>query len=266
MGCQSYTFVEHFYFEKSSMSLQELDSEKIIIEVIDNNHKDRSDHLGIYEFDFMYIYNNKDHSLHNFWIALANPESTDITKVRGYLKLSVSVLHESDPRVELKFKSKDDNALCVIPPQVKMEYIQISINIFKAEHLPDMDVFIKENKVNKECNGFVVAKYMGVEVKSSVRDMKNDMIIWNECIELPVSVPVVSQRILLEFYDKDALKDDIIGSFEIDVNDVLNNRYSNFKYISIYGAPVNRDGKYTDKMNSNPEIGSLWKGRISDES
>jgi hypothetical protein len=244
------------------MSLQELDSEKIIIEVIDNNHKDRSDHLGIYEFDFMYIYNNKDHSLHNFWIALANPESTDITKVRGYLKLSVSVLHESDPRVELKFKSKDDNALCVIPPQVKMEYIQISINIFKAEHLPDMDVFIKENKVNKECNGFVVAKYMGVEVKSSVRDMKNDMIIWNECIELPVSVPVVSQRILLEFYDKDALKDDIIGSFEIDVNDVLNNRYSNFKYISIYGAPVNRDGKYTDKMNSNPEIGSLWKGRI----
>lgn len=58
----------------------------------------------MYEFDFSYIYNRPDHALKNFWLALANPEAEEITKVRGYLKLSISVLNENDPRIELEMK------------------------------------------------------------------------------------------------------------------------------------------------------------------
>lgn len=262
-GCFDYTFVEHFYFNRNNMSVEELDSEKIIIEVIDSKNTSREDYLGIYEFDFAYIYNNKDHAIHNHWIALANPESKDMTKVKGFLKLSISVLNEKDNRVELNYKSFDDpDTLCVVPPQVKMEYMQISIYLFKAEQLPDMDAIINPSKVNRECNGFIHAKYLGTEVKTTVKDMINDKIVWNEVMEIPVSVPVVSQRIVLQVWDKDTFSNDIVGSFELSVNDIMTNKYRDYQYIHIYGAPINRIGKYTDKMNANPEIGSLWKGRI----
>ena len=57
-GCISYTFEEHFYFEKSNLSAKQLDCSKILIEVYDSsNSKNRKDYFGIYEFDLQYIYN-----------------------------------------------------------------------------------------------------------------------------------------------------------------------------------------------------------------
>ena len=99
--CDSFVFNEHFYFDKTNLTAEMLDSEKITIEVYDNKHTHKEDYFGIYEFDFGYVYNQDDHALHNIWIGLANPESDNISKIRGYLKLSISVLQESDPRVEL---------------------------------------------------------------------------------------------------------------------------------------------------------------------
>ncbi len=244
------------------MSAEELDSEKIIVEVMDMCHTDRKDYLGVYEFDFTYIYKNKNHCLQNFWVALANPESDDICKVRGYLKLSVSILNESDPRVELSCKSSDDpSSMCMIPPQVKMEYIQVSIHIIKAEQLPDMDSIFSKSKVERQCNGYVKAKYMGTKVKTKVRDMKSELVVWNETLDIPINYPVVSHKIVMSIWDQDPVRSDIIGSFELDVNDILEKKYDNFRWLPIYGAP-DKSGVYTEKMNSNPEIGSLWKGRI----
>ena len=81
-----------------------MDSEKIILEVYDDNFSSKNEFCGIYECDFTYVYNQKNHCLQNFWIALVNPESEDFTKVRGYLRISVSVLHESDNIVKKIFK------------------------------------------------------------------------------------------------------------------------------------------------------------------
>ena len=128
--CDSFVFNEHFYFDETNLTAEMLDSEKILIEVYDNNNTDRKDYFGIYEFDFGYIYNHPDHALRNVWIGLSNPESDDMSKIRGYLKLSVAVLHENDPRIELEPK---DNELsnCIIPIQIQMKYKQISIFFFK---------------------------------------------------------------------------------------------------------------------------------------
>lgn len=261
--CNEYTFLEHMYFDKLNLSVEELDSQKVIIEVYDAHNTARKEYLGIYEFDFIFVYNNSDHALHNFWVALANPESDDMTKVRGFLKLSASVLMENDKRIELVPKTSDDaNSMCVVPPQIKMEYMQLSIHIIQAEQLPDMDSIISAKKINRECNGFIMAKYLGTQLKTSVKDMKNELIVWKESIEFPVNIPVVSQKISLSVWDKDALSNDIIGSFEISVSDIFADKYKNFQYLHIYGAPLNKQGKYTDKMNENGEIGSLWKGRV----
>jgi hypothetical protein len=57
-------------------------------------------------------------------------------------------------------------------------------------------------------------------------------------------------------------KGEIIGSYEIDIDKVLNNEYKRWQFVHIYGSPLNTIGKYTKKMNKYPEIGSHWKGKI----
>ena len=110
LPCDNYVYDEHFYFEKANLTVEQLDSSKIIIEVYDSSFsKKRKDYYGIIEFDLEYIYSMKNHCLNNHWIALSNPESNEITKIRGYLKISISVLHDSDPRVELKSDPESTN-------------------------------------------------------------------------------------------------------------------------------------------------------------
>lgn len=263
LPCESYIFDEHFYFEKTNLTVEQLDSSKIIIEAYDAEYsRKKSDYFGIYEFDLEYIYNQPEHALQNFWLALANPESDDMTKVRGFLKLSISVLHDNDPRVELV--SKPNSTDCMVPSQIKMQYKMVSLHIYRAEELPDMDSLFSTKKVGRECDGFVEVKYLGLTRCTTVIPMKNEVIHWNEIIDIPVSIPTVSQKIVLTIKDHDsASKDDLVGSIEINVNDVINkNMYNELRYFDIYGSPFNDDSKYCTLMNNNAEIGSAWKGRI----
>ena len=263
LPCNSHIYNEHIYFEKNDLTNEILDSSKIIIEVYDANYLKRKDYFGIYEFDFEYIYNSKNHCIKNLWIALANPESKDITKVNGYLKLSISVLNSNDERVELNPNLNNDSD-CMIPPQIKTEYKQLMIYLFKAEELPDMDYYNKEKKVNKECNGFIECHYMGIVKKTKVSDSLNDSVYWNEIIEIPVSQPAISQKIVFYVKDKNSVYSDrLIGSFEISVNDVLNDFYSDISIVNLYGAyNVKSNSNMANLMNTNAEIGSRWKGRV----
>ena len=58
------------------------------------------------------------------------------------------------------------------------------------------------------------------------------------------------------------MSDQLIGSFEINVNDVLANKYEKLQSINIYGSSVNSSSKIAKNMNTNAEIGSRWKGRV----
>ena len=81
-----------------------------------------------------------------------------------------------------------------------------------------MDSFGKEKKVNKESDGYVECHYMGIFKKTKVSSSKNDSVIWNEIIEIPVSQPAISQRIVFYVKDSNTISSDIlIGSFEISV-------------------------------------------------
>lgn len=258
----TYFYGEHFYFDCLNMNPATLDSAKIVIEVYDKANSDRCDYLGIYEIDFGFVYNNKDHTLMNYWVALANPESDDFSKIRGYLRFCCSILHTDDNRVELVASTgSGKDGMVALPPQIKAVYYQIDLQIFKAKGVPDMDsLFV--NKAKRECNAYIVIKYMGVTLKTTVVDMKDNILIWNEMLSIPVSFPIVSQKICCSIWDHDKLGDDIIGSFEINVNDILGGQYDQFRYINIYGAPLNCSGPSTNMMNENSEIGSLWKGKL----
>ena len=264
LPCDSYIFDEHFYFEKADLTVEQLDSSKILIEVYDSSRSSkRKDYFGIYEFDIEYIYSMKNHCLKNHWLALSNPESNDMTKIRGYLKLSISVLHDEDPRVELRTDTQSLN--CLIPSEIKIEYKQLSIYLIKAEELPDMDYIIKKKAKNRECDPFVQIEYFGQKIRSKITKNKNDAAYWNQIINLPIQMPLVNNKIILLVKDHDTLgNNDNIGSYEININDIIGpvNKYSNYRYIDIYGAVKNKKNKICDLMNTNAEIGSAWNGRI----
>ena len=268
---EAYPFNEHFYFDKTNLTAEMLDSEKIVIEVFDTKHSKKKDYFGIYELDFSYIYNEEDHALHNVWIGLANPESEDITKIRGYLKISVSVLHEGDQRVELE-SIETEISNCIIPSQIQMTYKQISFYFFRGEDFPDMDKkspkALFRGKKKKQCDGFIEVKYMGVMRRTDAVEMDpNDQnrIKWNQVIDIPATQPAVSQKILLVVKDDDGLNGklfDIVGSIELKLDDIFAGKYDNYTYLDIYGSPVNEKGGIYDLVNFNAEIGSKWNGRI----
>jgi hypothetical protein len=83
--CEAYTFNEHIYFDATNLSVDTLDSSKILIEAYDYHNSERENYFGIQEFDFEYIYAKENHCIKNLWVALANPEAKDITKINGYL-------------------------------------------------------------------------------------------------------------------------------------------------------------------------------------
>ena len=260
----NHIYDEHFYFDKANLTVEQLDSSKIIIEVFDSaNSRKRKDFFGICEFDLQYIYSMKNHTLSNHWLALSNPESKDMTKIRGYLKLSISVLHDNDPRVELK--SDPDSINCFVPSQIKVEYRQLSIYLMRIEEVPDMESAISLEKKDRPCDPFVEFQYFGLKLKSKVSKNINEVATWNQVINIPIQVPYVSQRIVMLVKDYDTfISDDNIGSYEIDINDITGkvNKYKDFRYINIYGASRNIKNKIANLMNTNAEIGSSWNGRI----
>ena len=263
LPCDSYTYDEHFYFEKANLTVEQLDSSKIIIEVYDSSFsKKRKDYYGICEFDLEYVYSMKNHSLNNHWIALSNPESKDITQIKGYLKLSISVLHDSDPRVELK--SDPNSTSCFVPSQIKVQYNQLSIYLIRGEEFPDRDSAIAKKK-DRQCDPYIEFKYFGLNVESKVSKNINDVTIWNQVINIPIQIPAVSQKIVLLIKDYDTLfENDNIGSYEININDIIGpvNKYANYRFIDIYGSSRNKKDNISNLMNENAEIGSAWNGRI----
>ena len=260
--CDSITFNEHFYFKRTNLTVEMLDSEKIIIEVYDNKHTKKKNYFGIYELDFGYVYGRPEHTLRNIWIGLSNPESDDVTQIRGYLKLSVCILNETDNRVELEPKDNEAED-CLIPIEIKMKYKQISFYFFRGEEFPDMDAVFSEKEKGRRCDGYIEMKYMGIMRKTRVVKMANELIVWNQIIDIPATYPCVSQKITILVKDEDDIGgDDIVGSYEFNINDIYEGKYNELRYINIYGSPLNKKGGIYDQMNYNAKVGSRWNGRV----
>jgi|688.fasta_scaffold62346_4 hypothetical protein len=63
-------------------------------------------------------------------------------------------------------------------------------------------------------------------------------------------------------FDEDAVNDELIGSFQFKAKSIIEDLNGKYFWKNIYGSPLDVSGKHTDRMNENPDIGSLWKGRI----
>ena len=190
---------------------------------------------------------------------LSNPESENFSTVRGYLKISASVLHENDKPVDLTIPAKiTDKEDLMIPPQIKLQTKQLVLQFFKAEGLPQMDD-------NGTVDAYCVARFGGIEAKTSwiTADKITMSVAWYEEILLPVVIPSVSSKLMVTVFDYDRLsrEDDMVGSFSFDWDKVLNNEYQDFFWVNIYGGPENVNNDAAKLMNSVTELASNWRGR-----
>jgi hypothetical protein len=80
---------------------------------------------------------------------------------------------------------------------------------------------------------------------------------------------LIGGRIVFKLYDWDLTSDELIGAMNFDMKDILPDSKGNkgkmdgvYDWKNVKGAPLGVSGKISDAMNHNPEIASLWKGRI----
>lgn len=83
-------------------------------------------------------------------------------------------------------------------------------------------------------------------------------------------MPLLGGRVIFKVYDYNTVGfDELIGCMHIELRDILPDRNGKpgrlkdaYDWKQIYGAPRGVSGDVTKAMNNNPEIASLWKGRI----
>lgn len=254
------TWGDHFYFDKEITAPAELERERLTIEVRDQRFLLKNSLIGVYEMDLVYIYYQENHTVMNKWVVLSNPESEDFSTVRGYLKISASVLNEGDKPVDLTIPGKiTDKEDLMIPPQIRLQTKQLILQFFIAGGLPKMD---DHGTVDAYC----VARFGGVEGKTSwvTADAGTMSVAWYEEILLPVMVPSVSSKLMVTVFDYDRLstEDDMVGSFNFDWDKVLNREFEQFFWVNIYGGPENINNEQAKLMNSVTELASNWRGRV----
>lgn len=74
-------------------------------------------------------------------------------------------------------------------------------------------------------------------------------------------------RMVFKVFDEDTVNDEIVGAIHLDQKEIIKapekgGKNGLFMWKNIYGAPLGYTNKAAVAMNNNPEIASLWKGRI----
>ena len=72
--------------------------------------------VGLFEFDFSYIYNMENRTMRHQWVGLNNPDGEDFSEVAAFMKLSASIHGPGDKPEELK--EDPEGVLVVEPPDV----------------------------------------------------------------------------------------------------------------------------------------------------
>ena len=69
-------------------------------------------------------------------------------------------------------------------------------------------------------------------------------------------------RLVFKVFDEDTVCDEVVGSIVLHAKNIIGPKNGVYMWKNIYGAPVDVGGSVSEQMNENPEMGSLWKGRI----
>ena len=174
--------------------------------------------VGLFEFDFSYIYNMENRTMRHQWVGLNNPDGEDFSEVAAFMKLSASIHGPGDKPEELKEDPNPDNPNMLMPAAMKPKFKQLKLHIIKGEHLPKLDV--SKGSMDAYCKTQIGKKILKTETHTTITNTdkkQKDEVTWNQTMWIPVREPMISKELIVKVMDKDDLVDDCAGSLVFDL-------------------------------------------------
>lgn len=251
---------EHFFAVKSFTDREVLENEELEVAVLKKGifNKLTGNTLGAIKINICQIYFEKDRTIHHRWFILQNRDDpSQFQKVKGYVKLSLTLSHSQDPKIELLPESLEDRAKnktkwdVEIPASISIKTNQIVINLIRGENLPVLD------SVGSDIDAYAQFSIGTSQIKSSV--VSSTRPTWNQKIMLPVMVPSFVKSLLMQVQDHDlANADDPVGSVQFPLDTIIKGQFREPMWVHLYGAPLDpKDKEQTQFMHQYPDKGML---------
>ena len=173
--------------------------------------------------------------------------------MKGYIKLSVSLLNDQDSKIELgpetyDSKMQNNKELVEIPPSIVLKMAQLKIICIRGENFPKLDM------VGAGIDAYMKFSLGSISIKTSVS--KSLSPYWNEEILIPIMEPSYISQLKMEVCDKDLIgKDDVVGSRVFDIAKIKQGAFKKFGWSHLYGAPDGSSKKQTQLMFEYPSRG-----------
>jgi hypothetical protein len=151
------TMGDHIFIEKRNQSVQDLQNLKVKIALLVKSAVFKDTVIGMYEFDFSYIYFMEEHAMKHMWVALSNPAGDDYSAITGFLKLSVSIHGANDTPTLLEEDPSNSEEL-LMSSAVKPSFTQLKLHFIKGEHLPKMDTAGVLSKKEGKMDGYFLTE------------------------------------------------------------------------------------------------------------
>lgn len=133
----------------------------------------------------------------------------------------------------------------MIPPTIKKEFKQLKIRFLQAEKLPLLDMI-------GTIDLFYQLEFSGKRWKSNIVTMKDNVCIHNYEFLIPLSLPLPSDRLVIQLFDDDLGKaNEIVGSLFFSLKKLVSKGGNGgfYSWYNVYGAPLGAAGEQTDLMN-----------------
>nr|XP_020461857.1 myoferlin-like [Monopterus albus] len=285
-------FFDELMFYNVHMLPSELFDENISFRVYDS-YSLRSDSLmGEFKLDVGYIYDEPAHTVMRKWLLLNDPDDSS-SGAKGYLKVSLFVVGAGDePPVENRDPVDDQDDIesnLLLPAGVALRRATLSLNVFRAEDIPQMDdafvqnlkeMFGGEEDKKNLVDPFIEACFAGKKLCTQIIE-KNANPEWNQVLNLQVKFPSMCESVKLTVFDWDRLSgNDAIGTTYLNLSRIAssggeieaNTGESEVGflpvfgpcYINLYGSPREFTGLPDpyDDLNYGKGEGVAYRGRI----
>lgn len=246
---------EHFFFVSIFDNRDALENETMTITVI-RKRTLNSEEVGSMDINVSSVYFEQDHTIRHRWFILQNKKK-NFQAVKGYLKMSMNLLTDTDPKVELGPETYDSNSenfkdLVDIPPSIVLKTSQIRIICIRGQNFPKLDT------IGAGIDAYIRFTLGSIKVKTSISKSLNPY--WNEEILLPLMEPSYLTQLKMEVCDHETLrKDEPVGSKTFELSKVKQGVFKSYQWIHLYGAP---DGSNKDQRNMMFEYPSKGKSSV----
>jgi hypothetical protein len=290
------TWNQTFTFQGMMMNNTDLQTSELTFEVHSRNNFFSNDLIGSFSVNLSTLYKNANHEYFNVWLVLSNPNE-DPDESQGYLLVSCFIIgpgdrppvHDANEKVnqdtadddedvdidqmtfeQLRaYQEKKQGIVVLGKPMVARKSFQLSVYVFKAEHLVNFGSVLGPRKPT----AFISARAVGLVQKTrKVKD--NSSPTYNQKMLFPCYFPFLNDKILMRIWNENqGAADEFISNIP---EFPLTNDFFNIskliaiggrmpaKWINLYGIPPNErnTGMNLGGKRKHPREGTYFMGRV----